>query len=113
MPVSRTGTLVTSMVTPTSPRSAISADEEVSPAAPMSWIATMCPLLINSRLACGRKIFGSKRCPVDSVSPGLCSDSDDWIAHALGLCANQIALVHQPDAHRVDKRVSFVRFVEH
>ena len=51
IPFSRTGTRLTSMVTPTSPRAAISADDDVSPAAPMSWMATMWPLRISSRLA--------------------------------------------------------------
>ena len=41
IPASRSGTSETSISTPTPPRAAISADEEVSPAAPMSWIATM------------------------------------------------------------------------
>ncbi len=64
MPVSRTGTFVTSIVTPTSPRAAISAELDVSPAAPMSWIATMCPLLINSRLASSSSfsVNGSPTC---------------------------------------------------
>ena len=44
MPRSRSGTLVTSIVMPTSPRAAISADEDVRPAAPMSWMATIAPL---------------------------------------------------------------------
>jgi hypothetical protein len=37
-----------SIVTPTSPRSAISADDEVRPAAPMSWMATMWPERMSS-----------------------------------------------------------------
>jgi hypothetical protein len=64
MPGSRTGTFVTSIVTPTSPRAAISADDEVSPAAPMSWIATIAPLRISSRLASSSSfsVNGSPTC---------------------------------------------------
>ena len=51
IPGSRVGTRDRSISTPTPPRAAISADEDVSPAAPMSWIATMCPEAISSRLA--------------------------------------------------------------
>ena len=51
MPGSRVGTRARSISTPTPPLAAISADDEVSPAAPMSWIATMCPEAISSRLA--------------------------------------------------------------
>ena len=54
IPSSRTGTARMSIVTPTSPRAAISADEEVRPAAPMSWMATMWPLRMSSRLASSR-----------------------------------------------------------
>ncbi len=64
MPGSRAGTFETSIVMPTSPRAAISADDEVRPAAPMSWMATMWPLLISSRLASSSSfsVNGSPTC---------------------------------------------------
>ena len=43
MPGSRVGTRLVSSSTPTPPRAAISAEELVSPAAPMSWMATVRP----------------------------------------------------------------------
>ena len=43
MPASRSGTLVTSRSSPTSPLAAISLDDDVSPAAPRSWSATSSP----------------------------------------------------------------------
>src|SRR5436190_1691825 len=51
IPGSRVGTRDRSISTPTPPFAAISADEDVSPAAPMSWIATMWLEAISSRLA--------------------------------------------------------------
>ncbi len=51
MPVSRWGTWSRSSSMPTSPLPAISTDELVSPAAPMSWMATMASVAISSRHA--------------------------------------------------------------
>src|SRR3546814_3725472 len=51
MPCSRQGTLSSSSSTPEPPLEAISKDEEVRPAAPMSWIATMASVAISSRQA--------------------------------------------------------------
>src|SRR3546814_8111659 len=51
MPVSRCGTLSMSSWMPTPPLDAISTEEEVRPAAPMSWIATMASDAISSRHA--------------------------------------------------------------
>ena len=48
---SRTGTRATSISTPFPARPAISAAEDVIPAAPISWIPVIEPLEINSRLA--------------------------------------------------------------
>src|SRR5438552_633368 len=51
MPGSRVGTSDRSSSTPTPPLAAISAEDDVSPAAPMSWMATMWPDAIKARLA--------------------------------------------------------------
>ncbi len=51
MPVSRIGTLSSSTITPSPPLAAISNDDEVRPAAPMSWMATMASVAISSRQA--------------------------------------------------------------
>ena len=51
MPDSRTGTLSRSSSMPSPPLAAISTDEQVSPAAPMSWMATMASVAISSRQA--------------------------------------------------------------
>ena len=51
MPASRTGTASRSSRTPRPPLSPISTAEQVSPAAPMSWIATTAPVAISSRHA--------------------------------------------------------------
>jgi hypothetical protein len=64
IPASRTGTRLVSISTPTPPRAAISAEELVSPAAPMSWSATITPELISSRLASSSSfsVNGSPTC---------------------------------------------------
>ena len=51
MPSSRHGTLFMSSRIPAPPFDAISTEELVSPAAPMSWIATMASVAISSRHA--------------------------------------------------------------
>ena len=51
MPVSRSGTRSRSRSIPQPPRAAISNEEEVRPAAPMSWMATMQSWPISSRQA--------------------------------------------------------------
>ena len=51
MPVSRCGTLSRSNSRPTPPLAAISTDEDVRPAAPMSWMATTASVSMSSRQA--------------------------------------------------------------
>ena len=51
MLVSRCGTSETSISMPTPPRDPISVVEQVSPAAPMSWIPTRASVRITSRQA--------------------------------------------------------------
>ena len=48
MPASRSGTLLTSRSSPTSPFAAISAEDDVRPAAPRSWSATSSPASSSS-----------------------------------------------------------------
>ena len=62
MPGSRTGTARVSISTPVPDRPAISEALDVRPAAPMSWMPTMWPLLISSRLA-SRSSFSVKGSP--------------------------------------------------
>ena len=51
MALSRTGTLSRSSSIPAPPLSAISTEEQVSPAAPMSWIAMIASDSISARQA--------------------------------------------------------------
>ena len=64
MPGSRTGTSAVSITTPLPERPAISEALEVMPAAPMSWMPTMWPLRMSSRLASSRSfsVKGSPTC---------------------------------------------------
>ncbi len=66
MPVSRTGTFERSISTPLPARPAISKDDEVSPAAPMSWIPTTASVSKSSRHASMRSfsVNGSPTCTV-------------------------------------------------
>src|SRR5437667_9267167 len=68
MAVSRWGTLARSISIPVPPREAISTVEHVSPAAPMSWIATTAPVCIASRHASSRSFSmnGSPTCTLRS-----------------------------------------------
>ena len=68
------------MSTPAPPRAAISKQELVSPAAPMSWTPSTTPLLIASRLASSRtfSVKGSPTCTVGlfaSLSASKASDA--------------------------------------
>ncbi len=64
MPSSRVGTSPVSISTPTPPRAAISAEELVRPAAPMSWMATMSSEVISSSVASSSSfsVKGSPTC---------------------------------------------------
>ena len=66
MPVSRCGTRSRSSATPMPPLPAISKDEEVNPAAPMSWMATMASVAMSSRQA-SRSSFPVKGSPTCTV----------------------------------------------
>ena len=79
IPGSRVGTLERSISTPTPPRAAISADDDVSPAAPMSWIATMWPDAISSRLASSKSfsVKGSPTCTCGRRRSLSCVSSSD------------------------------------
>ena len=70
MPVSRHGTRVMSSRIPTPPLLAISTDEEVSPAAPISWIATIASEAMSSRHASisNFSVNGSPTCTVGRFS---------------------------------------------
>ena len=105
MPVSRTGTRSRSSSMPSPPLPAISTEEEVSPAAPMSWIATIASLchqfeagldqqFLGERVAdlhgrplllgIGAELGRGHRRAVDAVAPGLGADIDDRVAGAGG-----------------------------
>ena len=66
MPVSRIGTLSSSMTRPSPPLAAISNEEEVRPAAPMSWMAMMASVAISSRQASSSS-FSTKGSPTCTV----------------------------------------------
>ena len=90
---------------PSPPLPAISTEDEVRPAAPMSWMATMASVAISSRQASisSFSVNGSPTCTVgrfssdvvaelgrghggavDAVAPGLGADIDHRIADAGG-----------------------------
>src|SRR5881227_46774 len=73
MPVSRQGTASRSRVTPRSPLAPISTAEQVSPAAPMSWIAITQSLAMISRQASSRS-FSENGSPTWTVG-ALSSES--------------------------------------
>src|SRR5437870_3266413 len=101
IPGSRVGTSDRSISTPTPPLAAISADDEVRPAAPMSWMATMWPDAMSARLASSsnfsvngsptwtwppplalvRQLFGGERRAVDAVPAGARADDQQHVAH--------------------------------
>ena len=109
MPVSRTGTFERSISTPLPARPAISKDDDVSPAAPMSWMPTTASVWKSSRHASSRsfsvngiadlhgralllrlvagELLGRHRRAVDAVAAGLRADVEDRIADALGAAA--------------------------
>ncbi|MEJ1968109.1 MAG: hypothetical protein WDN03_05625 [Rhizomicrobium sp.] len=64
---------------PLPPLSAISADDEVSPAAPMSWIAMIASVAISSRQASSSSfsVKGSPTCTVGRFSSEASSNSAD------------------------------------
>ncbi len=79
MPASRIGTLSSWSSTPQPPLEAISKEDEVRPAAPMSWIATMASVAISSRQASISSFStkGSPTCTVGRFSSLLSSNSAD------------------------------------
>ncbi len=70
MPSSRQGTLSMTRRMPALPLVAISTLEEVSPAAPMSWIATIASVAISSRQASisSFSVNGSPTCTVGRLA---------------------------------------------
>ena len=81
MPVSRWGTRSRSSATPSPPLDAISKAEDVRPAAPMSWIATMASVPMSSRQASisSLPVNGSPTCTVGRC----CSASSSKVAEAM------------------------------
>ena len=79
MPASRIGTWLRSSSMPTPPLEAISKEDEVRPAAPMSWIATIMSVCISSRHASisSFSVNGSPTCTVGRFSSALSSNSAD------------------------------------
>ena len=133
MPVSRSGTRSRSSTIPASPRAAISNEEEVRPAAPMSWIATMQSLLHQLEAGLDQQLLGERvadlhRRPlglglvaelgrghggaVDAVAAGLGADIDHRIPDAAGLGVEDPVGARDADAHRVDQDVAVVGAVE-
>jgi hypothetical protein len=77
MPGSRIGTRSSCSSMPSPPLPAISVEEEVSPAAPMSWIATIASVAISSRHASisSFSLNGSPTCTVGRFSSEFSSNS--------------------------------------
>src|SRR5687768_7795906 len=63
-------------------------------------------------IACLREILGSERGSMNSVATRAGAYRHYRVAHALGLCPNQVFLVHQADAHRIDEGIGLVSRVE-
>ncbi len=79
MPASRAGTFSMSSSTPRSPLAPISTAEQVSPAAPMSWMAITAPEAISSRQASSSSFSakGSPTCTVGRFDSEASSNSAD------------------------------------
>ena len=134
MSASRSGTLRTSRSRPTSPLLAISALDEVRPAAPRSCSATSSPafeqleraleqLLLLERIADldGRALRGVElvelgrrehRRAADAVAAGARAEQQHDVADPGGRRADQVVLLDQPQAHRVDEAVCLVGVLE-
>src|SRR5271168_2410585 len=127
MPVARCGTVSRSSSMPTPPLPAISTEELVSPAAPISWIATIASVAINSRQASisSFSVNGSPTWTVgrfsprasapnsaEAIAPGLGADIDDEISRAGRGRIKDAVGAGQTDAHRVDQNVAVIGRVE-
>ncbi len=134
MSASRSGTRRTSRSIPTSPLAAISALEDVSPAAPRSCSATSSPsssswqraleqLLLLERVAdLHRRALVGVGVPelgagqhgraADPVAARARAEQHDHVADARGRAADQLVLLDQADAHRVDQAVLLVGALE-
>ena len=133
MPVSRCGTSETSISTPAPPRDPISVVEQVSPAAPMSWMPMSASVCITSRHASSSSFSmnGSPTCTagrfsrrfvvelrrrhrraVDAVAAGLGADVVDRVADAGGDALDDVGLLRDAEAEDVDQRVAGVGRLE-
>ena len=134
MPVSRWGTRSSSISMPAPPRLAVSQVEQVSPAAPMSWMPTTRPgTAIISRQAsissfsmkgspfctAGRseralraELLGGEGRPAEAVAAGRGAHVVDGIAEAGRLAAADLVVAQRAQAERVDERVALVGAVE-
>ena len=133
MAVSRCGTASRSSAMPTPPLPAISTEEEVSPAAPMSWMATIASVAISSRHASisSFSVNGSPTCTVgrfasairaelrarhggamDAVPPGLAADIHHRVADPAAADRKMRSARRDADRHGVDQRVAVVGRVE-
>ena len=81
IPLSRTGTRSRSSRTPVPARPAISNDDDVSPAAPMSWMPTIASVAMISRQASSSSfsVNGSPTCTVGRFSSVVSSNSAEAI----------------------------------
>ena len=130
MSASRSGTWTTSRSRPTSPLDAISADDEVSPAAPRSCSETSSPRSSSSseHSSAFFSANGSPTCTVgrlsssiaelragedrgaaDAVAPGRGAEEHHDVPDARGGAADHAVLVGEPERHRVDEAVLLVR----
>ena len=133
MPGSRFGTLARSISTPVPPRLAVSQVEQVSPAAPMSWMPATASVASNSRQASskqllleriadlhGRPIFArflgqlarSEGGAGQTVAAGFRADVEDRIADAPGRAARELFVPQHAETENIDERIAFEALVE-
>ena len=105
---------------PVPPRAAISNDDEVRPAAPMSWIATIASVLHQLQAGFQQQLLGeriadldgraprlgslaelgrSHRRAMDAIAPGLGADVDHRIADASGAGVKDLVLSARGPTH--------------
>src|SRR5690606_5935882 len=58
------------------------------------------------------EILGREGGSVNTVPAGARANGEDRVAHTGGLGANELVLLHDADAHRVDQRVALVRRIK-
>ena len=130
----RCGTLSSSISMPVPARAAVSQVEQVSPAAPMSWMPATAPVASSSRHASQHELFHERIADLhraalllggflgqilrgkgrarETVATGGRADVEDRIADALGRAARDLLVAQHAEAEGVHERIALVGFVE-